>query len=433
MIPPGYAQSSEVQTLTAQIRADRAPILITGEAGTGKSTFVRYLKRSPEFSGTVVLAPTGIAALTIGGQTLHSFFRLPPRLITPDALIGQRSNRLWKKVKMIIIDEISMVRPDVLDGIDYILRHARRDERPFGGVKMILVGDFYQLPPVVRGQEAEILQQLGYETPFAYSAFSLQQLKLNHINLERVHRQSQPEFLSLLSKIRQGRDLQPAIATLNQQCYGPHRADHIPLLLCASNRQAQSYNDQALAQLGGQASSYQGVLQGKFGLSGDKLPAAETISLKIGARVMALKNDMKGRWVNGSLGTVTALFGNDGSAGRVQVRFDHSPKRVEVAPENWERMSYKWDEAGKDVKAEVIGTYTQIPLSLAWAVTIHKAQGLTLEDIRIDLERGAFASGQAYVALSRAKTLEGVSLSRELRPSDIRVERAHSYMLERLA
>lgn len=418
--------NSDTDAIIKTLQADRAPVLITGEAGTGKSTLIRHMRTSGLFPKMAVLAPTGIAAINVSGQTLHSFFRLPPRIITPDALTGQRSNRLWKKVDMIVIDEISMVRPDVLDGIDYILRRARRNERAFGGVKMVFVGDFYQLPPVVRGQDAQILQHMGYDTPFAYSAKVLQNNPPHKITLHEVHRQSQGDFLRVLSDVRQGRDLHTAIQTLNQYCARDHRAGVVPLLLTATNNAAAGYNKRAIAQIPGAAFTYQAMAQGKFSLSADKLPAPDLLELKLGARVMALKNDPGKRWVNGSLGTVTSL-----SAGRAEVKFDDNSSRDEVAPSSWESLKYVWDEASQTISTEVLGTFTQLPLTPAWAVTIHKAQGLTLTDVRVDLERGAFASGQAYVALSRATTLEGLSLSRALRASDIIVESRHEDYLSR--
>lgn len=429
MIPPGYSALAQTQNILATLKADRAPVLITGEAGTGKSTLVSFLRRSGKFPATAVLAPTGIAALTIGGQTIHSFFRLPPRLITPEALMGQRSNHLWKKIKHLVLDEISMVRPDVLDGIDYILRRARKNDAPFGGVKVIFVGDFYQLPPVVRGDDARMLAHMGYETPFVYSAHVFKAHPPRQIRLSEVHRQNQLEFLSLLSDIRLGKNVPDALERLNAVCAGPHRNEKMPLLLCATNSAASGYNSRALARIETRATQYKGVMQGKFNVRGDKLPVPETLSLKIGARVMALKNDPMRRYVNGSLGSVVSLFGEDGSGGKVTVNFDHNGKRAEIAPAVWETVKYVWDEASQDVKAEKVGSYSQVPLALAWAVTIHKSQGLTLEQVRVDMERGAFASGQAYVALSRATTLEGLSLSRPLTPRDIIVERSHDHYL----
>jgi len=394
--------------------------MVTGKAGTGKSTLVRYIRDSDDFPAAVILAPTGIAAINIAGQTLHSFFRLPPRIITPEALEGQRYNRLWNKVEMIVIDEISMVRADILDGIDYILRKARMIDRAFGGVKMVFVGDFYQLPPVTPPHEAEILYQMGYETPFAYSAKVFDELPLSRFSLQTVHRQSEEDFLRVLSDLRRGWNTEDVVDQLNADCHGPHRAGHTPVLLTGTNATANRYNAQGLAAIEAPERTYQSTTKGQFGLTGARLPSPEKLTLKTGARVMALKNDPTRKWVNGSLGTVTALGEKS-----VQVRFDHSGRVAEVGVASWENVKYQWDERAGEAKAEPAGSYNQIPLGLAWAVTIHKAQGLTLDDVRIDLERGAFAPGQAYVALSRVRTLAGLSLTRALRVGDIIVEAAH--------
>lgn len=422
--PEGFADDPQTRQIVRHLITDYAPLIITGEAGTGKSTLIRYLRDCGHFPNMVVTAPTGIAAINISGQTLHSFFRLPPRIIEPSALDGQRANRLWKKVGIIVVDEISMVRADIIDGMDYILRKARRDPRPFGGVKMVFVGDFYQLPPVVRNQEQEILRRMGYATPFAYSAHVFAELSPERVELSTVHRQSDARFKTLLSRLRRGADVQASIETLNHECARDHRAGAVPLLLTATNHAASGYNSRALAQIGNPAQHYKGVTQGKFNVSGDSLPVPETLELKVGARVMALKNDPSKRWVNGSLGTVTAL-----AADSVTVKFDHSGRSGDVAAASWETMRYGWDEAKDAPTTEVTGAYTQIPLTLAWAVTIHKAQGLTLDDVRVDLGRGAFASGQSYVALSRATSLEGLSLTRPLRGDDVQVERAHQIYL----
>ena len=421
---PSIGDDSQTRYIVKHLITSYAPLLITGEAGTGKSTLIRYLRECGHFPNMVVTAPTGIAAINIAGQTLHSFFRLPPRIIEPSALTGQRANRLWKKVDIIIVDEISMVRADIIDGMDHILRKARRDPRPFGGVKMVFVGDFYQLPPVVRNPESDILRRMGYATPFAYSAHVFAELTPERVNLTTVHRQSDDRFKSLLSRLRRGADVQESLSQLNTECAHDHRAGRVPLLLTATNHAAKGYNARALSQIGNPVQRYTGQTQGKFNISGDALPVAETLELKVGARVMALKNDPSKRWVNGSLGTVSAL-----SSDSVSVKFDHSGRTGEVKAASWETLRYGWDEAKNQPTSEVTGAYTQIPLTLAWAVTIHKAQGLTLDDVRVDLGRGAFASGQAYVALSRATSLAGLSLTRPLRPDDVQVERAHQIYL----
>ncbi len=423
-LPDMYSDDDAVKSALSHMQNGAVPMLITGEAGTGKSTLIRYMRSCGAFPNLAVLAPTGIAAVNVAGQTLHSFFRLPPRIIDERALTGQRANRLWKKVDHIIVDEISMVRPDILDGMDLILRRARRSQRPFGGVRMVFVGDFYQLPPVVGRQEQDILQRMGYETPFAYSAKVFKRYPPRRIALTTIHRQKDERFQRLLSKLREGDDVPAALGVLNDAASRPHRAGRTPLVLTATNNAAAGYNRAALGQIAGPERLFEGTLSGKFNMSGDKLPVPQSLPLKAGARVMALKNDVQKRWVNGSLGTVQSV-----SADTVSVKFDDTGRSHDVVKSSWETLKYVWNDAKEELDVEVTGAYSQMPLTLAWAVTIHKAQGLTLEDVRIDLERGAFSSGQTYVALSRATSLAGLSFTRPLSPRDVIVERRHAHYL----
>lgn len=418
--PDNFEQDLDVQSILDALRSYIEPILVAGKAGTGKSTLVRFIRDSGLFPNTVVLAPTGIAAINIEGQTIHSFFRMPPRIITPEALEGQRPNRLWKKVDLIIIDEISMVRADIIDGMDMVLRKARRTSEPFGGARMMFVGDFHQLPPVVPRHEAEILGRMGYKSPFAYGAHVLYWGRFHKFELTQVHRQSEQRFLRILSDIRESDCPHDAVDDLNYLCHRPHREGVTPLLLTGTNAAAAHYNAEGLARINDPARTFRGITEGKFNLSKDKLPVPENIELKVGARVMTLKNDTDKNWVNGSLGVVEAM-----SQDSVKVRFDHSGKVGEVKISSWDNIRYDWDEKTQKPISTVVGSYAQIPLTLAWAVTIHKAQGLTLDDVRIDLERGAFASGQTYVALSRARTLAGLSLARPLTLRDVITDTRH--------
>ncbi len=415
-----YQEDPDIAPILKAIRGYIEPILVTGKAGTGKSTLVRFIRDSGLFPNTVILAPTGIAAINVTGQTIHSFFRLPPRIITADALEGQRPNRMWKKVDLIIVDEISMVRADIIDGMDMVLRKARKTNAPFGGARMMFVGDFHQLPPVVPRHEGEILERLGYQSPFAYGAKILAGRRFHKFELTQVHRQSEAQFLRILSDIRQSDYPHDALDDLNHLCHRPHREGVTPLLLTGTNAAAARYNADGLARIDAPPRRFLGKIEGKFNIAKNKLPVPETVDLKVGARVMALKNDTDKAWVNGSLGVVEAITERE-----VHVRFDHSGKIGEVKISSWDNTRYDWDEAGQKPISTVVGSYAQIPLTLAWAVTIHKAQGLTLDDVRIDLERGAFAAGQTYVALSRARTLAGLSLARALTLRDVITENRH--------
>ncbi len=420
-----YDNDPDVAPILAALKNYQKPILVTGKAGTGKSTLVKYIRDCGDFPNAVVLAPTGVAAINISGQTVHSFFRLPPRIFTPETLEGQRKNRLWAKVDLIIVDEISMVRSDVVDGMDYILRKARKNQEPFGGAKMLFVGDFHQLPPVIPQHEKEMMTRMGYVSGYAYASKVFERVQPEKFELRTVHRQSDPKFLSILSDLRSHHDPSNAIRALNAMCYGPHRDGAVPMMLTGTNRTAARYNAEGLTEIDAKVHTFKARSEGTFNLKNDSLPASEIIDLKVGARVMTLMNDVQKRWVNGSLGTVTDI-----SDESISVRFDHSRDVGEVKIASWENIRYEWDEKLEHPIAAVIGTYAQIPVSLAWAVTIHKSQGLTLEDVRVDLEQGAFAPGQTYVALSRARSLAGLSLATKIQRADIIVDRQHDKYLE---
>ena len=408
-----YQADPTIAHILEQLRSDdRSPILVTGEAGTGKSTLVNYIKRLGDWGNTVVLAPTGVAALNIGGQTIHSFFRFPFQVIDENALSDQRRNRLWKKVELVVIDEISMVRADILDGIDIVLRRAQNANLPFGGCRILFVGDFHQLPPVIPMREKAVLAQFGYQGPYAYDAKVLENYPPVHFELTKVYRQKDADFVALLSDIRVARNVEAAISTLNNLCLRRHREGHMPVMLTATNAIADRYNKRGLEGLGLSAMEYESVIKGKF--NANRAPAPSKLMLKKGARVMAVKNDPQKRWVNGSLGTITDL-----TSEAVYVKFDSGGAVRRLEPAKWEAISYKWNDITQKMEESAAATFEQIPLILAWAVTIHKAQGLTLEDVRIDLGNGAFAAGQTYVALSRARTLAGLSLTMPLRVQDI--------------
>jgi ATP-dependent exoDNAse (exonuclease V) alpha subunit len=322
---------------------------------------------------------------------------------------------ILRHIDVVVIDEISMVRADLLDAVDKTLRVNLDPNRPFGGKTLLLVGDFLQLPPIVREEDAPILQHRGYDVAHAFGArciHSFRQLKL--IELSTVYRQNDPEFLDLLNNVRIGESLVDTVQRLNDRCHRQHRSTSRPVILTSRIDSAFEYNCLGLAALPGAAIRFLGTIENDFRITRDKLPAPEHLELKKGARIMMVKNDPEQRWVNGSLGTVSNLSQTD-----VWVRLDGSEAEEQVHKATWESVEYKYDHTTQRVNPVVVGTYTQFPIMPAWAMTIHKAQGLTLSDVRVDLGHGAFSTGQTYVALSRAKSLEGLSFSQPLRISDV--------------
>ncbi|MEM7660841.1 MAG: AAA family ATPase [Pseudomonadota bacterium] len=389
-------------------------LFLTGRAGTGKTTLLkRFLEEAGE--DAVVLAPTGVAAMNAGGQTIHSFFKLPPRLIEPPDIKRVRNGRVIRALKTVIIDEISMVRADMMDAIDKSLKLNRGSKRPFGGVRMILAGDLHQLPPVVRGEETEILED-RYGGSYFFNAPAFREAEFALLALKHIFRQDDPKFLALLGAIRRGRITEPD-ADLLQTLVSDRSAldaSETHIVLTPNNNNAARINQARLEELGGKTKTYEAKVDGQF--EERAFPTEADLELKEGARVMLIRNDPEGRWVNGSLGTVEG-FGRKG----VLVSIDGRAYEIEAAA--WEKYRYTVDAETKKISREVIGTFKQMPLRLAWAVTIHKAQGLTLNKVFIDFDYGMFAHGQAYVALSRARSLDGLELSRALMPRDLVMDR----------
>lgn len=426
-IPALRASDPAIAEARAALEKRTPIVLVTGRAGTGKSFFIRSLVEEDKSYPQALLAPTGLAAMNIGGQTVHSFFGFPPR-----PLIGAAEKPHWfftrtaRALKRLIVDEISMLRADVLDAMDQHLKTARKSARPFGGVQMLLVGDFYQLPPVVRGEEGQLLEEAGYASPYAFAAHALRDAPLAAIELTEVHRQTNRDFIALLSSIRERRGIEEAVTILNTVCLDralPKR----PVLLCATNAVADNYNARGLAALEGTGARYRGAFEGETPRAqGDRFPAPLELVLKRGARVIFTQNDPEGRWVNGSLGTVKAL--DDAS---IQVALDIG-EEVDVERATWPQARWTWNASENRMEVKEEFKYVQFPLAPAWALTIHKAQGMTLDSVEIDLGRGAFAPGQTYVALSRARSMETLRLTRPLSPRDVQVDPAIADGLARL-
>ena len=411
-----YENSPGVREALAAVDAGAPVVLVTGRAGTGKTTLIRYLRHRPGGEKQAVVAPTGLAAMNVGAQTIHSFFHFPSVFLDAKNLpAGRKFGVLYHRMTRLVIDEISMVRADLLDAMDARLREIRNNIRPFGGVQVVMVGDFLQLPPVVQQEHRPLLHALGYKSPFAFSAHVLQRTPVSIVSLEQVYRQEEKEFIELLRRIRIGESATEVVDILNTKCLGHHRAGVTPLLLTPTRAAADSYNQAGLAALPGEPIFFHAEITGKLEIEKDRLPVPEHLELRVGARVMTAKNDPQGRWINGSLGTVSRLEPKS-----AYVKFDRSDEEHPVVTATWEKVRQVWNTAENRIESEVIGAYMQLPLLPAWAITIHKAQGLTLNDIRIDLGHGAFESGQVYVALSRVRTIAGLSLARPLRPTDLK-------------
>ncbi len=411
--------NSGFQDVQACIQEGRRCVFVTGKAGTGKSTLLQHLKQRV-LSKAVVLAPTGVAAVHVGGQTIHSFFRFPPQVLFPEAVAKQGGGAMYRKLSTLIIDEVSMVRADIIDAMDIFLRiHGPEPGLPFGGVQMVFFGDLHQLPPVVSPHEFEAFHSL-YESPWFFKAQVFSQLPFDRVELKKVYRQKEKRFLSLLNSVRGGEAEAEDLEALNvrlDRVFQPDRADPC-ITLTATNLTADRVNAQRLATLTSPLAIYQAQVEGEF--DNRAFPTDAQLSLKAGAQVMFLKNHAQGHWVNGTLGVVVAMESESiwvDIPGRLSVPGALGSVRVEKV--SWESVRYGLDPVTGRPTPKTVGWFKQFPLKLAWAMTIHKSQGKTFDRVIIDLGSGAFAHGQSYVALSRCTTLEGITLRKPLRERDL--------------
>jgi ATP-dependent exoDNAse (exonuclease V) alpha subunit len=388
-------------------------VFITGRAGTGKSALLSYFRHTTR-KKVAVLAPTGVAALNVKGQTIHSFFRFKPNItferVRRVRFADDRDN-IYKKLDAIVIDEISMVRADLLDCVDKFLRlNGPRAGKPFGGIQMIFIGDLYQLPPVITGTEKQVFSSL-YQTPYFYSAKVFNSLDMEFVELEKVYRQHDEEFIGLLNSIRNKSISEDGLELLNQRYmpeFEPSPGDFY-VYLTTLNKLAEQINNQELAKLDGPLYTFSGSIEGEFG--NEYLPTAIHLQVKVGAQIMMVNNDACGLWVNGTIGKITGIIRDD-SRGYIIIAELADGEAVEITPYTWEIFRF-FAEEGR-LQSEVIGRFKQYPLMLAWAVTIHKSQGKTFDKVIIDIGRGAFAHGQTYVALSRCTTLNGIVLKKPI-------------------
>lgn len=436
---------------TKFIQYTDSSIFLTGKAGTGKTTFLHYIKKTVSKKMAIV-APTGVAAINAGGVTIHSFFNLPFGLYIPnhlpqwqqeDSLVLNKeqllkrlkfnSNKrtLIKELELLIIDEVSMARADIIDAIDAILKHVRKQpQKPFGGVQVIYIGDLYQLPPVVKEQDA-ILMESYYESPFFFHAQVLQQFPPTFIELEKIYRQQDATFINLLNNIRNNTCTTADFEILNahyQPYFTPTEADKY-ITLCSHNYLADTINQNALADLPNKNVLLEAVVTGEFPASA--YPTDATIHLKVGAQIMFIKND-KGesrRYYNGKLAIVQAIHEENG---QITVAFENEKELLIVEKEVWNNVRYEFNREQQQVEEVILGSFTQFPIRLAWAITIHKSQGLTFDKAVIDASK-AFAPGQVYVAISRLTNLEGMVLKSHITPQAIKTDnRITTYSLNKL-
>jgi len=408
------------QDILQQLELQQDHFFITGKAGTGKSTLLQVFRKTTA-KKVVVLSPTGISALNVQGQTIHSFFQFAPKLMHKGELfVNKRLVRLLKAVEAIIIDEVSMVRADVMDAIDFSLQLHRNSNAPFGGVQMLFFGDLYQLPPVVSSQEEREYFRTTYPSAYFFDAqvFS-SHVSLQMIELTRVYRQNERHFIRLLDAIRTMQLDYEDIETLNER-YIPDAIIEEPYLtLCSTNAAAQQINKERLERLITPSYYYSGEVKGDFN---ERLfPTDYKLELKVDGQVMLIRNDPERRFVNGTLARIIAL-----EEDKITVNLateSGKPDIIELPKMTWEVNKYTiTTDKDNPIKAEVTGSFTQYPVRLAWAVTIHKSQGKTYDRVAIDLGRGAFEHGQTYVALSRCRSLQGVFLKKPLTPRDIMVD-----------
>lgn len=421
--------NQELQNALQLVQFTHRSLFLTGKAGTGKSTFLHYIAQTTK-KKYVILAPTGIAAINVGGATLHSFFKLPFHPLLPNdrrystqqlrntLKYNSEKIKLIRELELIIIDEISMVRADIIDFIDKILRVYSHNMRiPFGGKQLLLVGDVYQLEPVLKEEDWQLLQPY-YPSKFFFDAHVFRSFQLVCIELQKVYRQRDDKFISILDHIRTSTITTTDLSLLNQQVgqHQPMDAHQLSITLSTRRDTVDYINGLHLSKLPGDATILHGSIDGEY--PENNLPTPIELEIKTGAQILFIKNDREKRWVNGTLGTIIGI--GDEEDGKIYVRTEQG-EDVDVGQEVWNNVRYTYNQKEQKVEEEILGSFQQFPLRLAWAVTIHKSQGLTFNQVKIDLSGGVFAGGQTYVALSRCRSLKGIALQEPVKREDIYV------------
>lgn len=390
-------------------------LFITGKAGTGKTTFVKRIQKDIN-KNFLLLAPTGIAAIAVGGQTMHSFFGFPMQAMGPHTRLDvlPEKKMLLKEIDTIIVDEASMVRSDMVDGMDRYLRMAFNTNMPFGGKQIVFVGDLFQLPPVVKqgSADAEMLRDLyGPGLPFFYKAFVLKRMNLPKIEFQKVYRQSDVDFLTILNKMRNGEVKSEDLALLNKHVGTDENNEDFSVTLTSFNYMAEKINEEKLNEIEEEEFLYQATIQDDF--KKNDVPVPEVLRLKVGAQVIFCRNNPNSGYMNGTIAKVSAL-----DESKILVRLENGSE-IEVHPVSWENIQSQYSRETRKMESIVIGPFTQYPIKLAWAITIHKSQGMTFDRMHFDLSRGTFQAGQAYVAISRMRSLDGLTLSHPIMPHHI--------------
>lgn len=409
--------NNEQRAAYRMIERTNNSFFLAGRAGTGKTTFLRNVQKDID-KNFVVLAPTGQAAINAGGQTIHSFFGFSFGVLGPGEIGSMNKDKihLVRNLDTIIIDEVSMVRCDIIDAIDRTLRHYVGNSAPFGGIQMVFVGDMFQLEPIATQKDRETLKEIyGHDCYYFYKAAAIERIKLPKIEFLKIYRQNDPGFIELLEHVRLGRMSYRDLMMINSRV-SLCDDEKMRITLTSTNADAKLINDGRLADIKSEPSTYKAVYSGKTRITSDV--AEESLTLKVGAQVMFTKNDRARRWVNGTIGEVTEL-----GECNVKVKLE-SGDEFTVEKDTWESIDYEYDHEKKCCIKTVVGTAQQLPLRLAWAITIHKSQSLTFDRVAIDFGHGAFSNGQAYVALSRARSFDGLELVRPMSASSVRVSPA---------